>query len=399
MATYLIPEYKFDDLQKKAKQVQKKCQKFGGEFKFEVIGESYKEIKDKKSKYTIKYIEVDCRGVAKFGNWQCVGLIDFDYVGNIITPFIDIKFPDKYWNTPCTCDHCHTNRKRTQGYLIQNLETGEFAQVGKSCLKDYTGIDISVAAAIAELNEEAEEVSRETSAIPASKKYFAIDDILAYAYNVVKHLGYCSSTSVYQGNSGNEEDTTKFKVHTILKYFQGRADYMETEWVENFIAKYNVDFYSEEIVETVKAIRDLCKGLTDTDSYSQRLKGIALRDYIKLSYLGLCVSMVPYYTKYLKSKSTADDSLKTSAHQGKVGDKIEITNPAISIVSSWTNGYGDIVHRYQIVSNDGDVYIWDTAVNISETKSVQKIVGKIKYHSVYHEVAQTWITYGKVHYA
>ena len=46
MATYLIPEYKFDGLQKKANQVQKKCQKFGCDFHFEVIGEHYKEIKD-----------------------------------------------------------------------------------------------------------------------------------------------------------------------------------------------------------------------------------------------------------------------------------------------------------------------------------------------------------------
>ena len=52
MAKYLIPEYKFDGLQKKANQIQKKCQKFGCDFHFEVIGEHYKEIKDKKSKYT-----------------------------------------------------------------------------------------------------------------------------------------------------------------------------------------------------------------------------------------------------------------------------------------------------------------------------------------------------------
>lgn len=399
MTKYLIPEYKFDDLQKKAKQIQKKCQKFGCEVRFEVTGEVYKEIKDKGSKYTIKYIEVDCAGIAKLGNWQCVGLIDFDDVGNIVIPFVDIEFPNKYWNTPCTCDHCHTNRKRTQGYLIQNVETGEFAQVGKSCLKDYTGIDISVAAAIAELNKEAEEVSRETSSIPASKKYFDTNDVLAYAYTVVKHLGYCSSTSVYQGNLGNEQDTTKFKVHTLLKYFQGTANGIEAEWAENFVAKYSEDFYSEETMNTVKSIRDLCKGLADTDSYAQRLRGIALRDYITLSYLGICVSMVPYYNNYIKSKSISDNSLKTSAYQGKIGDKIEITNPTISIVSSWNNAYGNTVHRYQIVSGSGDVYIWDTSTNISEIKSVQRIIGRIKYHSVYHEVAQTWITYGKVYYA
>ena len=43
--------------------------------------------------------------------------------------------------------------------------------------------------------------------------------------------------------------------------------------------------------------------------------------------------------------------------------------------------------------------IADTATNISETKPIQKIVGKVKCHSTYHEVAQTWIKYGKVYYA
>ena len=133
---------------------------------------------------------------------------------------------------------------------------------------------------------------------------------------------------------------------------------MEIDWVEDFIAKYNVDFYSKETTEAVKAIRDLCKGLTDTDTYAQRLRGTALRDYITLSYLGICVSMVPYYNNYLKSKSESDNPLKTSVYQGKVADKIEIVNPKVSIVSSWGNGFGDIVHRYQIVSENGDVYIW-----------------------------------------
>jgi hypothetical protein len=40
------------------------------------------------------------------------------------------------------CDHCQTLRRRNHTYLVWNQQSGEIRQVGKSCLRDYTGTDL-----------------------------------------------------------------------------------------------------------------------------------------------------------------------------------------------------------------------------------------------------------------
>ena len=42
------------------------------------------------------------------------------------------------------CDHCQLNRRRNNTYLIQNIETGQYSQVGSSCLKEIFTIDPAV---------------------------------------------------------------------------------------------------------------------------------------------------------------------------------------------------------------------------------------------------------------
>ena len=52
---------------------------------------------------------------------------------------------------PVKCEHCNSNRRRKEGYLLRNLDTGEYKRVGSTCLKDFTGIEPSQALLAAEM--------------------------------------------------------------------------------------------------------------------------------------------------------------------------------------------------------------------------------------------------------
>jgi hypothetical protein len=47
----------------------------------------------------------------------------------------------KYRTVDPTCDHCGLIRSRKDTYLVYNDATGEIKQVGRTCLRDYTGAD------------------------------------------------------------------------------------------------------------------------------------------------------------------------------------------------------------------------------------------------------------------
>ena len=51
---------------------------------------------------------------------------------------LDGNHPDTYTGG---CDHCGTNRRRTDTIMVFNRETKEVRNVGRSCLFEYTGID------------------------------------------------------------------------------------------------------------------------------------------------------------------------------------------------------------------------------------------------------------------
>lgn len=45
----------------------------------------------------------------------------------------------RFHSTADTCEHCHTDRRRSDLYVVYNEKTGEAIQVGRTCLRDYMG--------------------------------------------------------------------------------------------------------------------------------------------------------------------------------------------------------------------------------------------------------------------
>lgn len=139
---YAIYEDFYPDVEKKLKRVAKKCIKHGNDFTFEVKGEEIREEYDKEldwKKY-YKFILVEVDGTAKIDNWECIAVLENHDAGNIIRRInTEIDIPKRFKHTENVCEHCNTRRQRNNLYVIHNIETDEWKQVGGSCLKLYTG--------------------------------------------------------------------------------------------------------------------------------------------------------------------------------------------------------------------------------------------------------------------
>lgn len=47
----------------------------------------------------------------------------------------------RFYTTGDICEHCHKHRGRVDTFIVYNHETGETKQVGRQCLRDFTGIN------------------------------------------------------------------------------------------------------------------------------------------------------------------------------------------------------------------------------------------------------------------
>lgn len=144
---YSILEANMERLEKKLTRIQNKCKKFGCSFTYEKVGEEFKTLKDDRGvEYQAKFILIEAEGKAVLNDWMFVASVQHTEKGNIINSTgCSIEVPERYYTSEPICEHCNSRRARKDTYIVMNQITGEFKQVGKSCLKDFTnGMDAAM---------------------------------------------------------------------------------------------------------------------------------------------------------------------------------------------------------------------------------------------------------------
>lgn len=152
MMQFEIPESIFDKFKNEVEKLQRKAVKLqvtAPEYK--VVGSSWKEIPnpiDKDEVCMAKFLQIEFDEVnVVLNGWKVVCRIqknDSNLVGvkNVNNAFYypyEENIPqDCYHKSPSLCEHCGRNipsRKTT--YILRNVESNEYKQVGSSCVHDF----------------------------------------------------------------------------------------------------------------------------------------------------------------------------------------------------------------------------------------------------------------------
>ena len=247
---YAIYEDFYPDVEKKLNRIAKKCVKHGNDFVFEVKGEEIREEYNKEldRKEYHKFILVEVDGTARIDNWECVAVLENHDAGNIIRRInTEIEIPERFKHTENLCEHCNTRRQRNNLYVIHNVETNEWKQVGGSCLKLYTGgLNMEYVAAYMDGITELEEC--DGVVMGRGKAYYHVEEILSYAVEVINKTGYFNAQSAIP---------TKYIVSELMQDNLGRAiEHINEEFND---ARLNVrfieyDFHKDNTIEVVENI-------------------------------------------------------------------------------------------------------------------------------------------------
>ena len=205
-----IFEGNMERLREKMKKMEKKCAKYGNPFHYEEKGETFKTVDvlvpgtNETEKRVLRYIVVDVSGSPIINNWKFIASCTHTAYGNIFGKACwDVEIPKRYYHSDCVCEHCNSRRIRKETYIIKNEETGEFKQVGKSCLKDYTnGMSSEMVAAYISLYDEVISYEAPPLGYEHKKRYAELREALLYIAETIRHYGYVRS-------SEEEADSTK----------------------------------------------------------------------------------------------------------------------------------------------------------------------------------------------
>ena len=399
-----IHESNLERLQKKINRIRNKCVKYGCDFLYEEIGEEFKTWKDENGEEHIdRYVIVECEGTAKVNGWRFAATIDHFETGNIIRKMIsDVEVPERYYTAAPECEHCHSRRHRKDTYLVYNDETKEFKQVGSSCLCDFTnGFSAEAAASYISLFDSLMEFEAPGEG-SSHKTWFEAIEVLSYAVDIVNHIGYSSTTD--QVGDYNPDSTKNF-VLAAMEVDHRRATKMDVERTNTYRDKFGDHHNDDEVLTEVEAILKYFKEIDANNDYLHNLQVLANSDYIDGRNIGYAVSMVPTYNKHIQKvieKKRRDNQraveAETSNFVGEVGDRIEIANPGVEIITSWENQYGMTI-RYKLTDESGNVLMWDCSSWIDDHKVVKSIKGTVKKLDTFNGVKQTWLTRCRVQYS
>ncbi len=404
---YLIYEDFFPNLDRKILSIGKKCAQNGNPFSYRIIGDEFQERKNSAGKSAVcRFIRVDVSGLATAGEYTAVAMLEMHNTGNLIR-LIDrsVTLPEKFRTSENVCEHCHSSRERKNLFVVRNNQTGEFKQVGKSCLKLYTGgLNAETVAYALDLVTELENAGKIEGSCFASRKWASVDYVLSVAGMFIGKMGYQKSEDTMLPTSAlvrllvMSEDLAHAKnaVNDLLSRHEANCR-LESSDLEALTAP--------ETMETVEKIKDFWKQETEkpennSDFYHNI--GILLSEkYVSPKNFGILSYLPEGYRRHVEAEKRKEEQSRhpQPAHYGEVGKRYrKIPAKQMTLVTSYETLYG-YTEIFRIVLQDGGEITWKTSSWVDEKirKSENFLVDfTVKSHGEFRGINQTEVSRVKI---
>lgn len=393
---YTIPEARREDIEKLVAKYQKKAAKYNVALTAE-YGEPYaKRVPVRKEDPATGLIAtvdtvlvevfdltIDGDEIRKDG-YTVVAKIEHLEGGNVVNAFgADVK---PAWRTAsCNCEHCGTLRDRRLTFIVRH-EDGSEKQVGRSCLKDYCGIDPH---AIGYRNELEEILISDDIACydfesrPVQEAYSTIE-ILALAIRTIKRQGYVKSG---EPNSNKNEIATAYAERNLPT----ETEMQEARTLAQAIAEINED--------------------DAFDANLHNVQSLIKSEYCKRNHFGYIAYAPVAYEKYLEEmkrraerEAAKNAERSASEYVGEIGKRIELDVADMKLVTSWETQWG-FTWLYKFTDAEGNVLVWFASKPLErvnengvyeDVTTVSRIRATVKDHTERDGVKQTVITRCKV---
>lgn len=311
------------------------------------------------------------------GGWRLIAIVDhrgeINERGYLISqlPWTindGIEVPENYRTDKPWCDHCQTQRYRTDTFVLLN-DAGEWKRVGRQCLKNYTGDQSARRYATYLYDLQALDFA-EYREIESQKSYLDTKGFLAITAAFIEKFGWVSR------GAAQKNPKLVSTADDALDYLYNGHDEVEIDETHEAQAEQAVAWLEETLGSQDKL-----------NDYEWNLVVAASRDYTALKHVGLVASLIPTWKR--RDKKLASENGNPSQHQGEIKERLDLVltvTKRVDLDSDWG------VYRITIMTDENEnVYVWKTGKFLEED-TTYKIRGTVKEHEDYNGIAQTILT-------
>lgn len=393
---YVIPEDKREEVAKLVQRLQRKAARYGNTLEVSMGEPHAAEVnywgEDPHTGHLVivhtdlvEAFDLTITGdIVRNGNYSVVAMIEHLDGGNIVTTFGGMEVKDGWRRVGCWCEHCGINRDRKLTFIVSDGNTEK--QIGRTCLRDYCGIDPNGIGINNELRDvfldydinEVREYDPDRSVI--SRAYSALE-VLAVAIRTNKRQGYVKSDCIGSNKQAMLEAYNMY--HELIAPLTS-VEYAEAEAMAAGIMDIPEDDLNYQ-----------CRVLAN-------VKSMLKAGYCKPSHFGYLAYAPTDYAKYLEKleeqrrrEAEAEAARKSSEYLGEIGKRIEVEVESANLITSWETQWG-MTWLYKFVTIDGSVLVWFASSWIDHPENVHRVKGTVKDHSERDGIKQTVLTRCKV---
>jgi len=304
----------------------------------------------------------------------------------------DEELPEAFLNkNEIHCDHCGHNRFRKKSYLMRNIDSGEYKEVGSTCVKDFFGHDPKGFLLYAAIDFEGviNDIEYDDHRDPCGYGYdggIHLPTYLATASAVIREYGWVSKGKAWKVWQEEERHIESTASQIITEIYPPRPIPRNWKFVE----------VTEADMELAEACILYFKDIDPKDNdYLANCQKVADIGYVIRKMEGVAASMIPTYKRTLLTEEELKrkQERKVSNYIGEVGQRIENVKVECVYTLEVASDFGTSV-LYILVDEDGNVYkTFYSGYKWSMVKGDKgTLKGTVKKHEEYKNEKNTMLT-------
>lgn len=393
-----VPVNRLSAFMTRVKEMNSKISKIGGSaVSCSVVREFKEKVKFADGEeYSVPFVEIELTA-EPFGlnGWIFIARLEHHDSGRVsiyTAPGQELPADERWQHAKSDCDHCNKQIFRSNTYVFKN-ESGEYKQVGSSCLKDFFKTDPKQALRwftyIRTILEDSEgDYTRDFMFRGSKDSIYTERYLQLVAVGIRKHGWVSKSASAsYSEKSGGFAHLTCTAVEAANAYFtlnKEVIDEFKIEGVDREVVKSALEWLNAEITPK-----------KNKTNFEHNLSGACNAEFISWNEVGVVASLISCYSKAIEKNIARRKAQETDGgFLGSVGERIKISG-TVSMVKSL--GFGDFGERFlvKIITDNNNAIVWfGNGKAIGELIIGEKVEAKatVKAHEMYNGLSQTVVT-------
>ena len=317
--------------------------------------------------------------------WKFVGRIEHTENGNVLRVAPGESIPTQYWESAGECDHCNTKRHRNDTFILLNVATGEYKQIGRQCVRDYIGYDNPAdmywwTGVLDTFATESEEGAWGVRTIQT----YSIDYILRLSLAAIAQFGFVSNK---MAQDQDRESTRNFISHCMTyrrvpvgdRRYDPRAESVRTAAEEP----------SDEAIKIVEWVKSWVDSEVMASEFMFNVRNFVRSGVCRMNAIGFIVCLPTMYAREMDKLNPK--VVKSNEWVGEVKVRQTFNVKIVSIFVM--DGFYGVNHRVNMEDEAGNCLTW-VASNFGDFKVGDEVAvtGSVKEHSEYKGRKQTVLT-------